>query len=272
MHSQSPATGPIWTLAVRKFLRGCKTRQFVALFGFFVALSNAAYGAEVSVAVAANFTAPMQKLAQIFEEVTGHKAVLSFGSTGNFYAQIRNGAPFQVFLAADDETPIKLADEGFAVATSRFTYASGRLALWSKQPGFVDDQGEVLRSGKFQRLAIANPKLAPYGSAAIETLTKMGLLADLQRKIVQGENIAQTYQFVATENAQLGFIALSQILHEGKIAQGSAWVVPSGLHAPIQQDAILLAKGLNQPAATALLSFLRSERAKALIRSYGYVI
>ncbi len=229
-----------------------------------------AQAAEVSVAVAANFTAPMQKIAQAFEQETGHKAVLSFGATGAFYAQIRNGAPFQVLLAADDETPAKIEKEGLGVGGSRFTYATGKLVLWSKQPALVDDQGTILRTGKFERIAVANPKLAPYGAAAVETMSRMGVLADVQPKIVQGDNIAQTYQFVATENAQLGFVALSQVIADGKIAQGSAWIVPGNLHAPIRQDAVLLIPGKDNVAAAALLSFLKGEKARAVIRSYGY--
>jgi len=241
-----------------------------------------AHAAEVNVAVAANFTAPMQKIAQAFEQDTGHKAVLSFGSTGAFYAQIKNGAPFQVLLAADDETPLRLEKEGMGVADSRFTYATGRLVLWSKQVGYVDDQGAVLKLGRpmnaqgtrtaepFTRLAIANPKLAPYGAAAVETITKLGLLQELQPKWVQGDNIAQTYQFVATENAPLGFVALSQVMVDGRISQGSAWVVPANLHTPIRQDAMLLAKGQGNLAAVALLQYLKSDKAKALIRSFGY--
>jgi molybdate transport system substrate-binding protein len=245
------------------------SKTIICLAAVFI-MSMQVFAAEVSVAVAANFTAPMQKLAQAFEAETGHKAVLSFGSTGTLYAQIRNGAPFQILLAADDETPTKIEKEGLGVAGSRFTYAVGKLVLWSKQPGLVDDKGDVLRSGKFQRIALANPKLAPYGAAAMETMTRLGVLQALQPKLVQGENIAQTYQFVLTENAQLGFVALSQVYADGKIAQGSAWIVPAGLHDPIQQDAILLTKGNNNPAAAALMQFLRGERAKLLIRAHGY--
>lgn len=229
-----------------------------------------AQAAEVSVAVAANFTAPMQKIAQAFEQDTGHKAILSFGATGAFYAQIKNGAPFQVLLAADDETPAKIEREGMGVAGSRFTYATGKLVLWSKQPALVDDKGAILRSGKFERIAVANPKLAPYGVAAIETMTKMGVLPEVHPKIVQGDNIAQTYQFIATENAQLGFVALSQVISDGRISQGSAWIVPENLHAPIRQDAVLLTPGKDNPAAAALLSFLKGDTARAVIRSYGY--
>jgi molybdate transport system substrate-binding protein len=231
---------------------------------------NPARGAEVSVAVAANFTAPMQKIAQAFEKESGHKAVLSFGATGAFYAQIRNGAPFQVFLAADAKTPERLEQEGLAVAGTRFTYATGQLALWSAAPGRVDAQGEVLRAASFERLAIANPKLAPYGAAAMQTLDKLGLLPALQGKLVQGENIAQTFQFVASGNAALGFVALSQVRAREPGARGSAWLVPAELHEPIRQDAVLLAAGRENAAATALLLFLRGESARAVIREFGY--
>jgi molybdate transport system substrate-binding protein len=233
-------------------------------------LALAAQAGEVSVAVAANFTAPMQKIAPLFEQDTGHKATLSFGSTGRFYAQIKNGAPFDVLLAADDETPAGLEREGQGVAGTRYTYAIGQLVLWSKQPGVVDDKGEVLKSARFDKLALADPKLAPYGLAAIETLTQLGLLETLKPKFVQGENIAQTYQYVATGNAQLGFIALSQVFADGRLTQGSAWVVPASLHTPIRQDAILLNKAKDNPAATALLQYLRGDKARAIVRAYGY--
>jgi len=231
-----------------------------------------ALAAEVSVAVAANFTAPMQKIAQAFEQDTGHKAVLAFGSTGKFYAQIKNGAPFDLLLAADDETPARLEKEGLAVTGARFTYATGRLALWSQRPGFVDDKGEVLRVGHFDKLAIADPKLAPYGAAAVQALTKLGLYQSLSPKLVQGENIGQAYQFVATENAALGFVALSQVFADGRVTQGSAWVVPQNLHAPLQQDAVLLLKGKDKAAAQALFNYLKTERAQTIIRSFGYAL
>lgn len=231
---------------------------------------SAAHGAEVTVAVAANFAAPLQKIVPLFEKDTGHKAVVSLGSTGGFYAQIKNGGPFHVLLSADDETPLKLEKENLAVSGTRFTYAKGKLVLWSKQAGFVDDKGDVLRLGQFKRLAIANPKLAPYGAAALETLHKLELFQGLQTKFVQGENIAQAFKFVNTENAQLGFVALSQVYADGKLTSGSAWIVPSHLHKPIQQDAVLLVAGKNNIAATALLSYLRTDKAKAIIRSHGY--
>ncbi len=245
-------------------------RRFCLGFLSFLSLMAQAQAGDALLAVAANFTAPMQKIAQAFEQDTGHKAVLSFGATGSFYAQIKNGAPFDVLLAADDDTPLKIEKEGLSVVGSRFTYATGQLVLWSKQAGLVDDKGEVLRSGKFQKLAIANPKLAPYGLAATETLTQLGLLSELQPKIVMGESIGQTYQFLVTENAQLGFVALSQVFADGKITQGSAWVVPAKLHNPIQQDAVLLNSGKNNPAAAALLTYLKSDKARAIIKSYGY--
>lgn len=235
-------------------------------------LASPALAAEVSVAVAANFTAPMQKIAADFEKDTGHKAQLAFGSTGKFYAQIKNGAPFEILLAADDETPAKLEKEGLAVAGSRFTYAIGQLALWSAKPGYVDDQGAVLKQGAFAHLAIANPKLAPYGAAAVETLNKLGLLAALQPKFVQGENIAQTYQFVSTGNAELGFVAVSQVVENGKLKSGSAWIVPASLHSPIRQDAVVLTPGKDNPAATALVKFLKTDQARAVIQSYGYAL
>lgn len=247
----------------------CHLRRVALMLGL-ASSALSAFAAEVSVAVAANFTAPMQKIAQAFEQDTGHKAVLAFGSTGNFYAQIRNGAPFHILLAADDETPARIEKEGLGVAHSRFTYATGKLVLWSKQAALVDDKGDVLRSTKFKRIAIANPKLSPYGAAALETLGKLGLLQSLQPKFVQGENISQTYQFVATENAALGFVALSQVFADGRLKDGSAWLVPASMHQPIQQDAVLLNSGKDSPAAVALLSYLRSEKIKTLIRSFGY--
>jgi molybdate transport system substrate-binding protein len=237
-----------------------------------VLMNQACFAGEVLVAVAANFAAPMQKIAALFEQDTGHKVRLSLGSTGSFYAQIKNGGPFQVFLSADDETPLKLEKEGLGVAGSRFTYATGKLVLWSKRPGLVDDKGQILNTPSFERLAIANPKLAPYGAAAFETLQRLNLLETLKPKLVQGDNIAQTFQFVQTQNAQLGFLALSQIYADGKITQGSAWIVPTNMHSPIQQDALLLNAGKSQPAAEALLNYLKTEKAKTVIRSFGYSV
>ena len=239
--------------------------------GVLAALAACAVRAgEVHVAVAANFTAPMNVIAETFEKDTGHKAKLAFGSTGKFYAQIKNGAPFEVLLAADDETPARLVQEGSAEANSRFTYAIGTLVLWSSKPGLVDAAGEVLRRGQFGKLALANPKTAPYGRAAVETLTRLGLMSAAQPRFVQGENIAQTFQFISSGNADLGFVALSQVMKDGKVQEGSAWIVPAEMHEPIRQDAVLLATGRGNPAAQALLNYMKGDRAKQVMRSFGY--
>jgi molybdate transport system substrate-binding protein len=226
--------------------------------------------AEVTVAVAANFTAPMNAIAVEFERETGHQAKPSFGSSGKFYAQIKNGAPFQIFLSADDETPARLDQEGATIPGSRFTYAIGTLVLWSSTPNVVDASGEILRRGNFAKLAIANPKLAPYGRAAQEVLTGLGLLDAVSGKFVTGENIGQTHQFVASGNAELGFVALSQVMKDGQLTGGSGWIVPDTLHMPIRQDAVILSAGKNNPAATALMAYLKSDKARAIIRAYGY--
>ena len=224
----------------------------------------------VQVAVAANFTAPARALAEVFARTTGHEARLSFGATGAFYTQIKNGAPFDVLLAADDERPARLEKEGDTVAGSRFTYATGQLVLWSAKPGLVDDQGAVLKGGHFGKIAIANPKNAPYGAAAVEAMNKLGLAAALQPKLVTGESIGQTYNFIATGNAELGFVALAQVLEGGKLKSGSMWVVPAQYHAPIIQDAVILNRAASNPAAKAWMELLKTPQSKALIRSYGY--
>jgi len=233
-------------------------------------LAVAAHADEVQVAVAANFTAPMKQIAVEFEKDTGHKAVLAFGATGKFYAQISNGAPFEVLLTADDETPVKLEKELLAAPNTRFTYAIGKLVLWSAKAGYVDGHGDVLKKGEFKHLALANPKAAPYGAAAMEAMKNLGVLESIQPRIVQGENISQTHQFVATGNAELGFVALSQVFKDGKITSGSAWIVPAKLYAPIRQDAVVLAKGRNKPAASALVNYLKTDKARSIIKSYGY--
>lgn len=233
-------------------------------------LAATAHAGEVQVAVAANFTAPMQRIAAEFEKDTGHKALLAFGATGKFYAQISNGAPFEVFLAADDETPTRLEKDLLTAPGTGFTYAIGKLALWSAKTGYIDGHGEVLKQGDFKHLALANPKTAPYGAAAIEAMKQLGVLDRLQPRFVQGENIAQAHQFVATGNAELGFVALSQVLKDGKLTTGSAWIVSAKLHAPIRQNAVVLAKGRNKPAAAALVKYLKTDKARSIIRSYGY--
>jgi molybdate transport system substrate-binding protein len=225
---------------------------------------------DIQVAVAANFMAPMQKIATRFERETGHRVLLTSGSTGKLYAQIRNGAPFEVFLSADDETPARLESEAMAVAGSGFTYAIGRLALWSARDGVVDAKGEVLRTSGFLHLALANPKTAPYGAAALEVMQQLGVRKLLESRFVQGESIAQTYQFVASGNAELGFVALSQVWLDGRLTSGSAWLVPAELHSPLRQNAVLLKRSGTNPAAKALLDYLKGPESRAIIKSYGY--
>jgi molybdate transport system substrate-binding protein len=238
-----------------------------------VALSAAvalAHAGEATVAVAANFAGPFARIGDAFSAATGHTLKVSTGSTGAFHAQIKAAAPFDVLLAADDETPRQLIAEGLAVPGTNATYAVGKLVLWSAQPGFVDDQGAVLASGRFAHLAVANPKLAPYGAATMETLKSRGLSETLAPKIVTAESIAQAFQFVATGNAELGFVALSQVAVPGKPAVGSYWLVPQALYGQIRQDAVLLKTGEKNAAAVALLDFLRSDAARAVIQAWGY--
>ncbi len=231
---------------------------------------GSAHADEVQVAVAANFTAPIQAIAADFKKDTGHTLVAAYGATGQFYAQIKNGAPFEVFLSADDSTPQKLESEGDTVKGSRFTYAVGTLALWSAKEGYVDAKGDVLQKNQYQHLSIANPKAAPYGLAATQVLAKLGLTDQVKSKLVEGQNITQAYQFVSTGNAELGFVALSQIYKDGKVSSGSAWIVPGQMHDPIKQDAVILNKGKDNPAAKALVDYLKGPKAAAIIKSYGY--
>lgn len=253
-------------LHVAVVLRRCS----VALGVFVLSLSGVGEAAEVRVAVAANFTAPMKRIAEAFEKDTGHKAVLSYGATGRFYAQITNGAPFEVFLSADHETPARLEKDGAAVAGTSFTYATGRLVLWSAKPGLVDEKGAVLVRNEFRHLAIAAPMLAPYGLAAMETLTKIGMLPLLQAKLVTGESIGQAFSMISSGNAELGFVAMSQVFEDNKLKSGSAWLVPAHFHSPIQQNAALLARGKSNPAALQLLTFMKSGQARAIMNAFGY--
>ena len=235
-----------------------------AVHGLFAAAP--AVAAEIRVAVAANFLEPVKEIGALFTKATGHQAVFSSGATGQLYTQITQDAPFEVFLAADQATPQKAIDDGFAVAGTRFTYGTGRLALFSKDPVLV--KGEVtLKEGRFAKLAIANPATAPYGAAAVEVMKVLGVHDALAPKLVQGNNIAQTYQFVETGNAELGFVALSQIVRH---AEGSRWLVPDSLHAPIAQDAVLLKRGADIEAARAFLAFLRGPEGRAVVEKFGY--
>ncbi|MBA4789541.1 MAG: molybdate ABC transporter substrate-binding protein [Rhizobiales bacterium] len=226
-----------------------------------------AWADEIKVAVAANFTEPAKQIAALFKEKTGHEAVLSFGSSGQFYTQITQDAPFVILLSADDERPKKLVADGLAVPESRFTYAVGKLVLWSKTDGTVKGE-ETLKANAFSKISIANPAAAPYGAAAIETLKALNLYDTLQPKIVQGNSIAQAFQFVETGNAELGFVALSQVINAG----GSRWAVPQTLYSPILQDAVLLKKGADSAAARAFLDFLQGPEARAVIEKFGYAM
>ena len=237
----------------------------IGLLGF-----DSAKADEVQVAVAANFSAPIEEIAIAFNKATGHQLKISTGASGKFYAQIKNGAPFQVFLSADEEKPAQLEKDGLAVQGSRFTYAIGKLVLWSADSAVVDVKGKVLERNQFNKIAIANPKTAPYGEAAMETLAALNLKSLIEPKIVMGENISQTYQFVATGNASIGFVALSQITKDNKLTGGSAWVVPEKLYSPINQDAVLLVNGKDSAAARQLLTFLKGDEALKVIKSYGY--
>lgn len=252
---------------LRRLLRS----RFVLSLLVVLSFTGPAAAEEAVVAVAANFSEVVERLQADFERASGHRLTFVAGSTGKLYAQIVNGAPFDVFLSADQERPERLEKERLAVAGSRFTYASGRLTLWSREPGRVGGDGAAtLRQGRFRRLAIANPALAPYGAAARQTLGRLGLWERFADRIVVGQTIGQAHTLVASGNAELGFVALSSVLSPRNETRGSRWDVPSDLHAPILQDAVLLARGAGNPAARGFLQFLRGGKAKAVIKSYGY--
>ena len=230
-------------------------------------LPNCVRAEVIHIAVASNFREPAREIAARYEQLSGQQLILSFGSTGKHYAQIRHGAPFDVFFAADAWRPRLLEEEGVAIADSRFTYARGCLVLWSPQKGFVDNQGKVLETGQFNRLAIANPKLAPYGRAAQEVLQAKGLWNAMQPRMVRGENIGQTYQFVKSGNAELGFVAYSQVISPNQTVTGSYWLIPQTLYQPIEQQVVLLR---DNPAIQDFIDYVRGPVAQTIIRSYGY--
>jgi|SRR5215475_14339106 len=246
------------------------SRLLVAAFGAATCLlaSVNAFAGTTNVAVAANFTDAAKEIAALFKTKTGHDAVLSFGASGQFYTQIKESAPFQILLSADDERPKKLVEEGFAVPESRFTYAIGKLVLWSKDPNAVKGE-DTLKANAFNKLSIANPTAAPYGAAAVETLKALKLYETVQPKIVMGNTISQAFQFVDTGNAEIGFVALSQLAGN---AGGSRWMVPQNLYSEIRQDAVLLKSGTANEAATAFLTFLRGPEARAVIEKFGYAL
>jgi len=228
--------------------------------------------AEAHIAVATNFAEPIKAVAAVLEKTSGHSLKVTLGATGKLYAQIKNGAPFDVLLAADTKAPAQLEADGLVQAASRFTYATGKLVLWSADATKVDGKGKVLTTGNFRKLAYASPKVAPYGAAALQVIEQLGLTNALAPKLVQGESIGQTFGFVYTGNAELGFVALSQVLEGGQLKSGSMWVIPQNLYQPIRQDAVVLKRGATNPAAQALMALLKSPNVKDLIRSYGYDI
>ena len=224
----------------------------------------------LTIAVASNFADTAKHLVEEFEMNSGHEAQLILGSSGRFFAQISNGAPFDIFLSADREKPSALVEAGLARPESRFTYAIGRLALWSRDEMLVSGDVSVLQTDSFRKVAIANPRLAPYGKAAREVLNEYGLYNELSARLVQGENIAQAFQFVFTGNAELGFVSLSQVMKGGALASGSAWIIPENLHLPIRQDAVILTNAVSAGATEAFMNFMKTPRSRAIIASYGY--
>jgi molybdate transport system substrate-binding protein len=251
--------------------------MLLRLFGLCLALMGLgtptlSLSGQVHAAVAANFAEPMKAIAAELEKTTGHQLKITLGATGKLFAQIKNGAPFDVLVAADTKTPAQLEVDGLALPGSRFTYATGKLVLWSADATRVDAKGEILKSGHFRKLALASPKVAPYGAAAVQVMDKLGLSTDLAPKLVQGESIGQTFGFVFTGNADLGFVALSQVLVGGQLKSGSMWVIPPSLYDPLRQDAVILLRGANNPAALALMALLKTKSTQALIRSYGFEV
>ncbi len=240
----------------------------------FSAFTLCAEAKTVHVAVAANFSKTMQSLVIEFEKTSDYQIALSFGSSGKFYAQIKQGAPYELFFSADQAKPDALQKDGLVIAASRFTYAIGRLAVWSARPDFANKIETKLKDGSFNKLAIANPKLAPYGAAALQVLRHLELIDATQSKWVRGANIAQTYQFVSSANADLGFIALSQILginRMQKVKERSYWLVPDMMHSPIKQDVVLLRWAAKSLGAKAFLDFIHTDKAQNIIAQYGYL-
>ncbi|MEW6682065.1 MAG: molybdate ABC transporter substrate-binding protein [Nitrospirota bacterium] len=234
-----------------------------------ISLAIPARADQVTAAVAANFLPAFRSIAIEFERATGHRVQAIPGSSGRFYGQIRNGAPFDVFFSADQKRPQRLEDEGFAVRGSRFTYAIGRLVLWSPDSALVSG-ATTLRSGRFKYVAMANPQLAPYGAAAQQVMMNLGLWNQLQPHIVRGESLGQTMGFITSGNAQMGFVALSQVVNSAMNPGGSRWEIPFDLYDPIDQDAVLLAKGRSNVAAGALLEYVRGHDARRIIERFGY--
>ena len=232
--------------------------------------SSPVYAGEINVAVTADFFAPMERIVALFQKESGNTVKVSSGASGKLYLLIKGGSSFDVLLSSDETIPKRLIQDGQAAGNSRFVYAVGKLVLWSAQPGFVDAKGAVLNKGNFTKLAIADTKIEPYGMAAKETLEKLVMWNAMQEKLIKGESVTQTFQLATTENAELAFISLSQIMHDGKITEGSWWIVPSELHKPIRQSAVLLSSAKDKIAAQVFLDFLKSNKSVSIIRSFGY--
>ena len=246
-------------------------RYLSTVFGLILSsVSSLSYATTLEIAVASNFAEPAKQIAQQFEQQTKIQVSISSAATGVLANQIRNGAPYKIFLSADQTTPKMLIKTGYAITSSQFTYAQGQLVLWSANPHLIDSSSKILTTSNFKYLAIANPKLAPYGAAGYQTLSKLGLTQQLQSKIVNGDNISNTYQYVASGNDQLGFVALAQIMQKGKISQGSSWIVPTSINPLIKQDGIILKAGASDPNVTKFINFMRSESALTILRTYGY--
>lgn len=248
------------------------TRSRLFISSILLLSSSFSFADEISVAVAGNFFKPLKVLAAQFESQTGHNVLLSVGATGKLYAQICNGAPFELFLAADQKRPAKLVEQHLAVKETQFTYGKGKLVLWSKDPALIDTQGLRLNALDLRNLAIANPKIAPYGEQAVQVLKNLGIYQQLDAKLVQGQSIGQAFQYVSSGNVQQGILALSQVTHDGKLTAGSAWIIPSKLYQAIKQDAVLLNKGKDNPAAREFLDYLKTPAAVQIIRSFGYEV
>ena len=258
---------------LRPFLETRNMKSFAfkaAAAAVIAAVSCSALADEIHVAVAANFTAPSKDLAPIFEKQTGHKVILSFGSTGMFYGQIKNGATYDILLAADAKTPKKAVAEGYGIGSSVFTYAVGKLVFWSADAGKIKNGQQLLAKADFNKCAVANPKLAPYGLAAYETLKHAKAFDKVSPKFVEGDNIGKTYQYVKTGNADVGFVALSQVYKDGKLTSGSGWIVPQDYYGKIAQDAVLLKNGKSLAAANQFLQFLKGPEAARVKIAYGY--
>jgi molybdate transport system substrate-binding protein len=240
--------------------------------GLLLTISLTSEAATVLVAVASDFTKPMNEIVEAFQKETQHEAKLSFGSSGKAFAQIQSGAPYEIYLSASEKYPIELEKSGFAVSNSRFVYAIGKLVLWSAKPAYVDDKGKILKTGDFKHVALADPTHAPYGVVAEEVMKNLGVLEKLEPLFVMGENISQTFQFISTGNAELGFVGFAQVIdaNTGKIGSGSGWIIPDNLHSPFRQSAVLLKKGADNPAALALMDFLKSPPALEIIQKFGF--